>query len=844
MSRNDLWKWLVLAIVTVFSVYVVIPPKEKIRYGLDLSGGTSFTVAIDEAKLRSNIKSEDSELTAEAVQAQVNNILKDADARAIEVIRNRIDTLGVNEPLIQGGKNHRITIQLPGISADQRDAAEKSIQSAAFLEFKLVHKQNDQLVDKLFTSGRLPEGYVAGDDGRSFKRVEAKAYAELVKDPEYANRLSLFEVPDPRYAFMLERVQNPNGMVTYRPVFVLRKAEMTGEALSSASVEIDTMTGRVHVSLVFNAKGSAEFAKLTKAYAPRGSRNKDSDVGRQLAIVLDDTLYSAPVLRTEIPNGRAVIEGSFTWSEAAVLRNILNAGSLPAPMKILEKRSVESTLGADAVNSGVKAAVIGTLLVAMFMLIYYWYCGLVANIALLLNLILLPAGLIITSSVLAIFVKDAAVTKGALALPVLTMPGIAGIVLTLGMAVDANVLIFERMREEFALGKSARAAVTAGYERAFSAIFDSNITTLLTGTILFVLGTGPIRGYAITLCAGIIVSMFTALVVTRLIFNMTVPENRTKPYRMMQLMKNANYDFLRYGKVAGFTSLAVIVVTVSIFFGRAFKTPASVLAVDFTGGASMTYSYEKKADIGAVRKIVEEVVRDAAIQYQSSPDGSGNMLLIKTGTMKIGDQNSSKVIGEALVKGLPESKFSLAGEEDVGSEVGSDLKRSAQWAVLASLVGILIYVAFRFEFGFALGGVVALAHDAFITLGIYSLCGRQLSLTIIAALLTIVGYSINDTIVIFDRIREDMRKDPKMDFKTLCNLAINKTLSRTILTSLTVLIATGVLFIFGGGAINDFALAMLIGLIAGTYSTIFIATPVMLAWYRGHRPGLATSKEV
>jgi SecD/SecF fusion protein len=839
MSRNDLLKWLVLAIVTVFSVYVVYPTKEKIRLGLDLSGGTSFTVAIDEAKLRNNIKSGDVELTDVEVQNQINNILKDADARAIEVIRNRIDSLGVNEPVIQGGKNHRITVQLPGISAEQRDAAEKSIQSAAYLEFKLVHKQNDQLVDKVFSSGRLPEGYVTSDNGRAFKR--GPNYIDLVRDPDYARRLSLFEVPDPRYAFMMERVQNANGMVSYRPVFVLRKAEMTGEALSSASVEMDSMTGRVQVSLVFNAKGSAEFAKLTKAYAPRGSRNKDSEDGRQLAIVLDDTLYSAPVLRTEIPNGRAVIEGSFSWSEAAVLRNILNAGSLPAPMKILEKRSVESTLGADAIHSGINAGMIGTVLVAIFMLICYWYCGLIANIALFLNLFLLPAGLIVTSSVLAIFVKDASVAKKALDLPVITMPGIAGIVLTLGMAVDANVLIFERMREEFALGKAARAAVAGGYDCAFSAIFDSNITTLLTGVILFVLGTGPIRGYAVTLCAGIIVSMFTALVVTRLIFTLTVPENRIKPYWMLQFMKNVDYDFLRWGKAAGLTSLAVIIVTLALFFGRALKTPAQVLAVDFTGGASMTYSYEKKADIKQVRKIVEEVVRDAAIQYQSSPDGTGNLLLVKTGTMKIGDQNPSKVIGEALVKHMSESKFKLAGEEDVGSEIGADLKRSAKWAVLTSLVGILIYVALRFEFGFALGGVVALAHDAFITLGLYSLCGRQVSLTIIAALLTIVGYSINDTIVIFDRIREDMRKDPDMDFKTLCNVAINKTLSRTILTSLSTLIATLSLFFFGGGAINDFALAMLIGLIAGTYSTIFIATPIMLAWYRGHRPGFARS---
>ena len=841
MSRNDLWKWLVLAFLAVLSAYVVVPPKEKIRLGLDLSGGTSFTVAIDEERLSANVKAGNPELTDVEVQNQVATILKDADARAIEVIRNRIDGLGVNEPVIQGGKNHRIVVQLPGANAEQRDAAEKSIQSAAFLEFKLVHKQNDQLVDKVLTSGRLPEGFVSSDDGRGYKR--AANYNELVKDPDYARRLSLFEVPDPRYAFMLEREQGADGQVSYRPVYVLRKAELTGDALSSASVEIEPMTGRVHVSLVFNAKGAADFARLTKAYSPRGSRNKDSDEGRRLAIVLDDTLYSAPVLKTEIPNGRAVIEGNFKWSEAAVLRNILNAGSLPAPMKILEKRSVESTLGADAIRSGLNAAVLATVLVALFMLIYYSYCGLIANVALVLDLLLLPAGLIVASNILSIFVKDAAIAKRSLDLPVLTMPGIAGIVLTLGMAVDANVLIFERMREEFALGKSARAAVAAGYDRAFLAIFDSNITTLLTAIILFIFGAGPIRGFAITLTAGIIISMFTALVVTRLVFNATVPENRTQPYRMMQFMKNANFDFLRWGKPAGLASLAVIVVTLALFFGRGLKNPASVMAVDFTGGASMTYDYAQKADIGEIRKVVADVVKnDATIQYQSTLDGTGNLLLVKTSVMKIGEENVSKMVQAALTQAFPESKFTLAGEEDVGSEVGKDLKRAATKAILFSLIGILIYVSLRFEFGFALGGVIALAHDAFITLGLYSLFGRQVSLTIVAALLTIVGYSINDTIVIFDRIREDLRKDPKTDYRTLCNRAINQTLSRTVLTSLTTLIAVLVLFIFGGGAINDFALAMLIGVIAGTYSTIFIAAPIMLAWYKGRRPGFATTK--
>ena len=840
MSRNDLWKWLVFALLTVFSVYVVMPPKEKIRLGLDLSGGTSFTVAIDEARLRSNIKAGDGELTETEVQDHVNVILKDADARAIEVMRNRIDMLGVNEPVIQGGKNHRITVELPGISAEQRDAAEKSIQSAAYLEFKLVHKQNQQLVDKVFASGRVPEGYTMSEDGHSYRR--AANYADLVKDPDYANRISQFEVPDPRYAFLLERVQIANGAVTYRPMFVLRKAEMTGEALSSSSVELDSMTGKVHVSLTFNAKGTAEFARLTKAFAPHGSRNKDSDEGRQLAIILDDTLYSAPVLKCEIPNGRAVIEGSFSWSEAAVLRNILNAGSLPAPMKILEKRSVESTLGADAIRSGIHAGVIGTLLVALFMAGYYWYCGLVANIALLFNVILMPAALIVTSSFMAVFVRDAAIAKRTLDLPVLTMPGIAGFVLTLGMSVDANVLIYERMREEFELGKSVGEAMKTGYHRAFSAILDSHLTALLTGIILFILGTGPIRGYAITLSSGILLSLFTALVVTHLIFNATVPADRTRPFHMLKFLKNANFNFVCWGRVASYTSFACTFVMMAIFLFRAFTHPVEVMSVDFTGGASMTYSYAKKADIGAVRKIVGNVVNDAALQYESSPDGTGNLLLIKTGTVKIGDQNTSKLLEAALAKGVPESQFKLAGEENVGSEVGTDLKRSAMWSILATLVGILIYVGVRFEFGFALGGVIALAHDAFFTLGLYSLLGRQVSLTIVAALLTIIGYSISDTIVVFDRIREDLRKYPEMDFRALCNLAINTTLSRTILTSTTVLIATLSLFFFGGGAINDFALTMLIGVLVGTFSSVCIATPIMLTWYRGRRPAFAKSK--
>ena len=843
MSRNDLLKWLALGILAMLSAYVVTPPKEKIRLGLDIKGGTSFTVVIDEEKLFSIIQLENPDMKEHDVREEVAKALNGTDSRTIEVIRNRIDKTGINEPVIQAGKEHRINIQLPGISPEKRAEAEASIKSAAFLEFKLVHAKNNELVDKLFMTGRAPEGYVQGDGRSSFKR--GPDYNDLAKDPDYFTRLSLFEVPDPRYAFMLER-NKTGGEITYRPVFVLRKAEMNGSALSRAEVDRDPMTGEISVSLSFNSQGSADFARLTKRYKPRGTSNKDSDSGRQLAIILDDTLYSAPSINSEIPNGRATITGSFSVSDASQLRNILNAGSLPAPMKILEQRAISPTLGLDAVTSGVKAGVAGIALVMVFMLIYYAYCGMIANIALLFNMLLLPAGLVFASNVLGVFVPDSSGgVKDPMALPVLTMPGIAGIILTLAMAIDANVLIFERMREEFKTGKSARAAVAAGYERAFLAIFDSNTTTLLVAAILYIFGVGPLRGYAVTLAAGILISMFTALVVTRLIFNATVPETRVKPFKMFEIFKSPNYDFLKYGKLCITVSLGIIILTTAVFLVRASINPAKVMTVDFVGGSAITFSYKERADESAVRRAIETVVGNPTIQYQSTPDKSSEVLQIMTSEISINGEDSATLIKDALIKGLPQCGFQLENEDKVGAIVGNDLKRAAFLATLISLIGMLIYISLRFEYGFALGAIIALAHDALFTLGVYSLCGRQMSLTTVAALLTVVGYSINDSIVILDRIREDFKKDSKSDIRTICNRAINATLSRTVLTSGTTLFAVMALFLFGGGAINDFALMMLIGVVVGSYSSVFVATPITLFWYkyRGQRPSFMQKKE-
>jgi SecD/SecF fusion protein len=832
---------LILAVITTFSMVTVMPPKEKIRLGLDLAGGTSFTVQIDQERLRSDMQTADPSRTVESIDAEISTIMKDADARTIEVLRNRVDALGVNEPLIAPGKDHRILIQLPGADEQQRLAAEKSIKSAAFLQFRLVHMDNARLVGNLFANSKVPDGFSILD-GKYYERT--KAYEKLIKDPQYARRLASFEQPDPSYVFMLQPERLKDGREVYSPCFVRTRAEMTGETLKRAEIERDPMSGSVHVSLTFKPRGANEFAKITSYYAPRGLRNKESEVGRQLAIVLDNTLYSAPVINEPIPSGRAQISGSFTMDEAALLRNILNAGSLPAPVKILEKRSVDASLGRDAIQSGIRASIIGMVLVTVFMLIYYSYCGLIANLALLANMILLPAGMIVVAGILGLFVRDTgAAGKNIISLPVLTMPGIAGIVLTIGMAVDANVLIFERIREEFRAGKSARAAVAAGYDRAFLAIFDSNLTTLITGAILFIFGSGPIRGFAITLSAGILISMYTALVLTRMIFNATVPEHRVKPYRMMQFVSKTKIDFLAKRHIAITFSIAVIVLTLGIFTFRLLQNPRRVMAIDFTGGTVLSYNYAQAPAVEEMRAALNAIgVTDAILQNQGALEGAMPVLQVKTGKETVDGVAVAQAATEALQRAFPDAKLVLGGEEVIGSQIGKDLQRDAFWSILFAMVGMLIYITVRFEFGFALGAIVALAHDVLITLGIFTLLDRQVSLTVVACLLTILGYSVNDTIVIFDRIREDMKLDQRMSFKDLCNMSINQTLSRTLLTSLTTMLATGSLFLFGGGAINDFALCMLIGLVAGVYSTVFIATPVMLAWYKGRRPGLVAAK--
>ncbi len=845
--RNDIWKWLALLIIAVFSIYVTFPPKEKLRFGLDLKGGTSFTLGVDKDKLRETIVAANPALSNDtaAVEKKIQDTLQGCDARIIQVVRRRIDGMGMNEPVIQGMKDHRLLVQLPGVDEETRKAAKQSLQSAAFLEFRLTHPRNDELVGKLMATDACPEGYERGGSGF----VRAANYNEVASRKGYAARLSSFRVPDPRYQFMLEK----SGDGSFRPAFVCRtppvKEPITGEYLTSASVERDP-AGSLAIAFSFNAKGAKLFSEATRNYVAHGPKNR-SDRGRQLAIILDDTLVSAPVIQSEI-GARGQITGHFTAAEAQQLANDLNAGALPAPLTILAESSVAPTVGEDAIEAGVVAAGLGFALVASFMFFYYWFTGLVANVALFLDVVLLPAALVLVANVLGVFAKDATMGgSGSLTLPVLTMPGIAGLVLTLGMAVDANVLIFERIREEFEANRAAGVAVKNGYGRAFSAILDSNITTIVTGMILFIVGTGPVRGFAITLTAGVILSMFTAVVVTRLLLDYFVDGNRTKPFQMLKVFKNVpRIQFLKIGRVAFFAAFALVAVTLAIFTVRLVNNRASVLAVDLTGGTSIVYSLDqaKMPTVGDVRKVLDSFDNAAVIQYQKGV--SDATLLVKTGETaetEKGKALENHDVGGYVTKLLqaqfPDANLKQVSVDEVGSMVGADLKKSGTWAVILSLCAILIYVGFRFEFGFGLGAIVALAHDALISLGLFSLCGRQVSLIVVTAILTIIGYSVNDTIVVFDRIREDMRKNTKMTFAELCDHAVNSTLSRTVITSLTTLFAVLALFCFGDGSIFDFALTMLIGIVAGTFSSMFIATPVMVWWYRGKRPQLDDSEK-
>jgi len=664
----------------------------------------------------------------------------DATERALEIIRNRIDQFGVLEPTIQREAKDRIIIQLPGVT--DRDRALELIGRTAHLEFKLVSDDVEALKKAL--------------DGEEVEGYELKP---LGKDS----------------------------------LLVQKDTSLTGDMLVDATVEFSQRTfGEPYVSLTFNNEAASIFSAVT-----------GENINKRLAIVLDGNVQSAPVIRERIPSGRAQITGRFSVDQANDLAIILRAGALPAPVEILEERTIGPTLGRDSVERGLKAIMIGGICILCFMAIYYLMAGLIADFALFLNMVII-------TGVLSYF--------GA----TLTLPGIAGLLLTIGMAVDANVLIFERIREEFKLGKAIRSAIKSGYSKAFLTILDSNITTLITALILFQFGTGPIRGFATTLSVGILSSMFMALVVTRLILDLLTTQGNLKKITMFQLVKQPKINFIGARRIAYVFSLIIIVSGIVSFAMRGGEN----FGIDFTGGALQQFKFKQPVNIEDIRGPLREIgLTDAVIQQF----GGNKEIIIRT------DKDTSGSIISKFKERFRQGDYELVRVEKVGPAIGEDLRRKALLAFLYSMIGICIYISFRFEVRFAVAAIVALLHDVLISVGALSLTGRQLSLPVIAALLTIVGYSINDTIVIFDRIREDRRLMRKADYKTIINTSINQTLSRTVLTSLTTLLVVLALYFLGGEVINDFAFVLMVGVLAGTYSSVFVASPILIDWPASRR---------
>lgn len=849
LDKNALWKWLILALLVVVSLASIMPIGDKLVFGLDIAGGLSVQVEVDREFTLRKLKADPEraqdwrDLPPEREQEALDKYLGDTQDRLVEVLRNRVDNSGLSEPIIYPEGTDRVVVQIPGIKESEQRAVLEQIKRAAYLSFRLVHQENAALVKELFDAGDAPPGYgIASDSGgrNLYRQIpDAIPSGDRERFEKYKKRLRRFHAPA-LHDFMVYQVRHQQGTY-FAPAFVSRKEELSGKYLKNAAIDYQ-QGGMPIVTLEFNSEGRDRFGIVTGDYAPKGARNPDPENGRRLAIILDGTLYSAPELRVPIYTGRAIIEGIYDIKEARKLVNALRAGSLPAPVRIVRQESVSPSLGQDAVDSGFKAIKIGAVVVLVFMLAYYMLSGIVANIALILNIILLPLGAILAGGFLGIFARNAG-PGAAIALPVLTLPGMAGILLTIGIAVDANVLIFERVREEFSTGKPFWTAITSGYQRAFLTIFDANVTTLLTGIILYIFGSGPIRGFAVLLCAGIIVSMYTALIVTRMIFHALANLTNLQGLKMMSIVGKTTINFLGFRRSAAILSVSVLVVGWGIMITRGIQNPGNIFGVDLTGGSSLTFSLQDsglKPEIEDIRFALGGAgLNDVQIQYQS---GIGleaqDFLVIRTAKGESHADAAATLAADTMRQAFPQVGFSVEREEDIGPQIGSEMKRRAVKAIIIALICIVIYITIRFEFGFAIGAIAALVHDVLITLALYSLCGREIGLHVVAALLTIVGYSVNDTIVVFDRIREDLRIVRDRDFAGICNQSINRTLSRTLLTSFTTLLAVTIMLVFGGGAIFDFALTLCIGVVAGTYSSIFIATPTVLAYHRGKKPEL------
>jgi SecD/SecF fusion protein len=722
--------------------------KGHLQLGLDLRGGVAFTLEVDE------------NAAAQVGEAERTEKL----TKAIEIIGERIDGMGVAEPVVRAIGTNRIEVQLPGINTRDNPEVLDAVKKPARLDFRLVYPNA-----------------VPGQGA---------------------------DVP-PLYEVKTIESEGSKGETITDELYVKRTAEMTGDGVDSAFPTVDEF-GRYRINLRFSSAGSKQFAAVTAEVARQTqemrSRGGDPRARAQLAILLDGKVYSAPGVEEEISGGSAVITGQFTRREAEELSNVLN-NPLDLPLIVREQYEVGPSLAADSISSATRAFILSVAVTAALIIVFYKVGGFLAVMAMALNVVI----------ILGVMANIGAT---------LSMPGIAGIVLTIGMSVDSNILIFERMREELKLGKSLPAALEAGFEKAFSAILDSNLTTLITAGIMIWLGTGAVKGFGVTLAIGIFSTMFAALVISRLFLNLVIHGGCVKSMAFIPLLGNTNYDFLKHARKAFIVSWVLVAVGAATIFIKGDK----IYGIDFKGGDQVTLSFEQKIPLEQIRAAAVSVgIADFSPSYTRLIGSDGEVLRI---TLPF---DQGKPLVEALKAAHPDAKLNVTGESRIGPSVGVEIRKNAAWAIFWSLVLIFVYVAFRFEFGYGIGAVVSTLHDVIMTIGIFVLFDRQFNAAMVAAILLIVGYSINDTVVVFDRIREELKLNPTSSLRNVINNSLNLTLSRTIMTGGTTLLTAIVLTVVTDGAVNDIAFTLIIGVVTGTFSSLFIASPIFYWWHKGDR---------
>ena len=836
----------------------------------EVAPGTRLAQIFGTYEMRDRIKPES---TDEQVVSVIKEEAESAVANSFNVLRNRIDRFGVTQPSIQKiGNTGRILVELPGVKEPER--VRKLLQGTASLEFwptftydemsGYLDEANTRLSEILATEDAEEAAAPAGDDlvSREMQAQEANSEQAGLEAARKANPLyailspsgmrgnacigfaaaadtaqvnKYLNMPEIQAIFPAEfrpmwsvqpseymQSDNIYELVAIKATSRDGKAPLDGGVVTDAHVDYDQRRGgNPGVSMTMNAEGANVWARLTK-----------ENIGRQVAIVLDGTVYSYPTVQTEITGGSSSITGNFTIDEATDLTNVLKSGKLPAPATIVQEQVVGPSLGAESIRAGLISFLIAFCLVLLYMLFFYQGAGVAADIALLTNVVLLFGTLSAFGAVL-------------------TLPGIAGLVLTLGMAVDANVIIYERIKEELKAGKGLSKAVADGYKNAYSAIIDGQVTTLLTGIVLFFFGSGPIKGFATTLIIGIITSVFTSIFVTRLIFesrlkrgkNITFENNLTKNF-----LKNTHINFLDGRKWSYIISGALILIALGSMFFKGFT-----YGVDFTGGRTYVVRFDKPVTAEEVRSAVNKTfnLADPESSVEVKQFGGDSQMKITT-SYKFRDESATvdAEIENMLFESLKdfytgqvtlsdftstlENPNGIVSSDKVGASIANDIKRNAIISIILALIVIFAYIALRFKgWNWGLGGVVSLAHTAIIIIGFFSLFSGILPFnldvdqTFIAAILTIIGYAINDNVVIFDRIRENLALHPSDDFKQTVNKALNATLTRTVNTSVSTLLPMLTIAIFGGESIRGLSVALCLGVLIGTYASIMIGTPVM-----------------